>query len=262
MLLGFDIGNTTISLGVFQIENNKPNILFSACIASHPRRTSDEYCILVNNILLLHNVSVADIHAAAISAVVPELLKPIHDTAKFFSHNEPFIVGPGIRTALNIRIDQQSQLGADIVCNAVAALQLIHSPAVIADFGTATTFTVIESNSVLSGTIICPGLRISQTALSDSASLLVSSELTRPKELIGKNTRDSIDSGLINGHILMTDGFIRELRQTLISGSENKLSLIATGGFSGFIAPHCRNKFQIVPDLTLKGLAEIYVKNR
>lgn len=262
MLLAFDVGNSGISFGVFSIDNSSPKLLLKSRLSSDFRRTRDEYIITVRSILELHNICDDQINASAISSVVPELTATIADVAQYFTHSSPLIIAPGIRTGLNISIDHQTQLGSDLVANTVAALSRVSAPAVIADLGTATTFAVVDRNSSLIGAIICPGLRVSLDALAHSASLLAGSDLSRPDSIVGKNTRDSVNSGVVNGHIIMVDGFIRELRQSLCSGTESKLSLIATGGLADYVIPYCRNKFISIPELTLQGVAEIYMRNR
>lgn len=261
MLLAFDIGNSGISLGVFEHGGESVTIHMQARISSDPIRSCDEYILLIRNLLELHNIPQQWIDCAAVASVVPELTATISDAASYFTGCAPLIIGPGVRTGLNIRIDQQTQLGADIVANSVAALSLVSAPAVIVDFGTATTLIAIDSHSSLAGVIISAGLRTSLDALADKASLLVGSDLSRPEHLIGKNTHDSVNSGVLNGHIFMIDGFIRELRQQLCEDSTEKLSLVATGGLAEYVIPHCRNKFHHVPALTLQGVAEIFFRN-
>lgn len=261
MLLAFDIGNSGISAGVFSLDGAEPALLCKVRLSSDIRRTRDEYIIQLCSALHLHSIDPRSIRAAAISSVVPELTAVIADAAAYFSGSTPLIIGPGVKTGLNIRIDHQAQLGADIVSNTVAALSQMPAPLVVADLGTATTLSVVTADRTLSGTIICPGLFISRDALAHAASQLGGSDLCRPDELVGKNTRDSVNSGLINGHILMLDGFIRELRAQLCAETNAKLSLAATGGLAEYVIPFCRNKFTLFPALTLRGVAEIYQKN-
>jgi len=261
MLLAFDIGNSNISVGVFTILNNKPELKFSFRLSSDIKRSCDEYIMSISGLLSLNRIEKEDIDASAISSVVPALTGVIIEAASYFSTSKPLVIGPGVRTGLNIRIDHQTQLGSDIVANTVAALNFAPAPAVIADLGTATTFAVIDHSSALSGAIICPGLRVSMDALAHSASLLMDSDLNHPASIVGKNTRDSVNSGIINGHIIMVDGFVRELRHTLCGDTDKKISLIATGGLAEYVIPFCRNKFTLIPNLTLVGIAEIYVRN-
>lgn len=263
MLLAFDIGNSGISFAVIDITTEPAEIIAQSRIASFPCRSADEYVLLIRDILSLHNISTDCITDCAISSVVPHLTDVISDASRRFTGHPPLVIGPGVRTGLNIRVESQTQLGADIVSNTVAALALTDAPCVIVDVGTATTIAAIDCDRTLIGAIICPGLQVAASALSDSASLLSASELAVPTSVIGKNTRDAVNSGVIYGHVYMIDGFVRELRSQLQDESINKkLSLIATGGLAERVLPFCRNKFRIVPALTLLGVAEIFRRNR
>ncbi len=263
MLLAFDIGNSGIAFSVVDLAAASPRITVRSAIASTPCRSVDEYVVLIRDILHLYDIHTDQITDCAISSVVPQLTDVISAAAYRFTKRHPLMVGPGVRTGLNIRVDSQTQLGADIVSNAVAAQLLTEAPTVIVDVGTATTITTIDESHTLIGTVICPGLRVAADALSDAASLLSASDLTMPPHIIGKNTHDAVNSGVINGHIYMIDGFIREFRGLLLDGSsDKKLSLIATGGLAEHVLPHCRNKFRIEPALTLLGVAEIFRRNQ
>ncbi len=261
MILAFDIGNSSVCFGVADISGERTELLMRSKIAAAPVRSTDEYILLIRDVLQLHSIDKAQIDAVAVSSVVPALTAPITAAAAYFTDSRPLIVGPGVRTGLSIRVDSQTQLGTDIVSNAVAALSHTAPPAVIVDMGTATTITAVDDSATMIGTIICPGLRVSMQALSSSASLIAGSDFQRPPALIGKNTHDSVNSGVINGHVLMIDGFIRELRQILAPDTAAKLSLIATGGLAELVVPYCRNKFTVIPDLTLLGVAEIFRRN-
>lgn len=261
MLLAFDIGNSGISVGVFSLEGRTAELLFKVRFSSDMRRTRDEYIIQLHSVLRLYGTDPRQIHAAAISSVVPELTAVVSDAASYFTGAAPLIIGPGTKTGLNIRIDHQAQLGADIVANTVAALTRLPAPLIVADLGTATTLSVVSADRILCGTVICPGLLISRDALAHAASQLGGSDLSRPERIVGKNTRDSVNSGLINGHVLMLDGFIRELRAQLCADTDTKLSLAATGGLAEYVIPFCRNRFSLYPALTLLGVADIYLKN-
>lgn len=263
MLLAFDVGNSGISFAVIDMSGETAAITAQSKIASVPVRSVDEYVVLIHEILSLYGIDTACITDCAISSVVPQLTDVVAAAAQRFTKRFPLIVGPGVRTGLNIRVDSQAQLGADIVSNAVAAQILAEPPTVIVDVGTATTVTAIDSNHTLIGTVICPGVQISANALANAASLLGDSNLAAPLHVLGKNTHDAVNSGVINGHIYMIDGFVREFRGLLIDNTtDKKLSLIATGGFADLVLPHCRNKFRIEPALTLLGVAEIYRRNQ
>lgn len=261
MVLVFDIGNSSICFGVADVSGEHAELLMRSRIATVPARSTDEYILLIRDVLHLHGINKEQINAIAVSSVVPELTATIAAAAAYFTDSRPLIIGPGVRTGLSIRVDSQTQLGTDIVSNAVAALSHAAPPVVIVDMGTATTITAVDESSTMIGAIICPGLRVAMQALSASASLIGGSDLLRPPALIGKNTHDSVNSGVINGHVLMIDGFIRELRQLLTPTADAKLSLIATGGLAELVVPYCRNKFTMIPDLTLLGVAEIFRRN-
>ncbi len=260
MLLALDIGNSGISIGFFSLDSDVPRMAARARICTDLRRSIDEYRLLLRDLMRMYDVDPAQINAAAISSVVPSLTPTLSEAVRSFTDRAPLVIGPGVHTGLNIRIDHQVQIGADIVANTVAAVSRVPVPAVIVDLGTVTTIAVVDAQSSLIGAILCPGVRTSMEAMAQSAAQLNPQDLTRPEMLIGKNTADSINSGVVNGHIIMIDGFVREIRQSIPKDGEI-LSLIATGGLAERIIPHCRNKFTIIPSLTLLGIAEIYRRN-
>lgn len=258
MLLSVDIGNSSIKFGVFDI-NDVSVIKHRFSISSNVSRTADEYELLIRQFLLINNSP--NINHCVISSVAPSITNSIYKAAHNICSKAPFVIGNGTRTGFVIRIDDPAELGADIVSNAAASLNISEGPIVIADLGTATTLTVINKNNELIGSVIIPGAGLSLNALSDTAELLNKVSFKRPDKLIGTNSADSITSGVINGNIFMIDGFIRNLREQLCD-EDIKLNLIATGGYCNAIIPHCRNKFKIVDDLTLIGAALLYKKNR
>ena len=262
MLLAIDIGNSSISVGVFDISNkNSPKILFDFKITSRDS-SADEYTILLKDFLSRNLSSDAVITAAAISSVVPSLTDKFKHVVSNICGTDPFVITNGIRTGFSIKIRNPEQLGTDIVCNVAGALISIDAPIVIIDMGTATTLTVVDTCSNLIGTIIIPGIKISMDALYSSAAQIGDISLSNELELIGKDTKSSISSGIINGNAFMIDGFLRNIREELnIKESGVKLSLIATGGLSELILPHLRNKFSFDKNLTLHGLAVLYCKN-
>ena len=263
MLLAFDIGNSGISFAVIDLSADKTQIVMKSSIASAPVRSTDEYVVLILDILRLHGIAPERITNAAVSSVVPQLTDLIADAACTFTKHRPLVVGPGVRTGLNIRVDMQTQLGADIVSNAVAAQVLTSAPTVVVDVGTATTITAIDSSGTLAGTVICPGLLVSANALCAAASQLGETDFTYPANIIGKNTHDAVNSGVINGHAYMIDGFVREFRALLCdASSDTKLSLLSTGGLAHLVVSHCRNKFHTEDALTLLGVAEIFKRNQ
>ncbi len=257
MLLAIDIGNSMIKFAVY----NKPlEKIAGFQIAASSIRSTDEYRLHINQFLSAFQLS-DQIDASVIASVVPSLTTPIYQAAAQICGHKPFMVGAGTHTGFKINIDVHSQLGADIVANVAAARLSCTPPFVVVDMGTATTLTAVDRNGNIVGTIIHPGLQIALDVLTDSAALLNDVSLVKPAVLIGQNSVTSIQSGIINGHICMIDGFIRQLRETLCEGNET-LSMIATGGHAEIVIPHCRNKMKIDADLTVNGAAALYFANR
>lgn len=271
MLLAFDIGNSSISIGVFDVTGENPPKLLTSFKISNKPYSADEYTLHIKDFLIKSGFKVYDksaidksnmISRSVISSVVPSLTDIIKNTAYNISGKTPFIISSGTKTGFGIKIKNPEQLGADIVCNVAAAIHLTSTPLVILDMGTANTITVVDSNKNVLGTIITPGLAVSMNALTDSTALLQNVRLERGDVLIGRDTEESINSGVINGSIYMIDGFIRNIRETIVSKeSGEKLSLIATGGLSKNVIPYTMNKFTYYENLTLEGEAYLYLKN-
>lgn len=257
MLLCIDIGNSAIKLGVFG-ESYK-DMLCSFSISSAFSRTADEYALIIKQLLYDNSVNSLPDHCC-ISSVVPSLTAVLTAACRKLCKAEPFVIGSGTKTGFPIKIDIQSQLGADIVSNTAAAFKFAEPPFAVVDTGTATTVTAVNSKGQLIGTVIAPGASISMDALSSCAALLSDVSLTVPERVIGKNSQESINSGVFYGHVYMIDGFIRQLREELCLNGE-KLNLIGTGGLSNKILPHCRNKFMLIPGLTLIGSAALFFHN-
>lgn len=266
MLIAFDIGNSSISIGVFELPSDSndpaPRLLTSFKI-SNKSYSSDEYTLLIRDFISRSGIDVKAVNCSVISSVVPELTDLIAVTAYQLSGESPLMIDQGVRTGFGIRIKNPEQLGADIVSNVAAALHYVKPPFVVLDMGTATTLTYVNTNVEVLGTIIIPGLKVSMTALSESAALLSPVPLEYNQELIGRDTQSSIRSGVINGNVYMIDGFIRNIREKMIpAGSDEKLGLIATGGLANRILPYLRNRFTYQENLTLLGAAYLYLKNR
>lgn len=263
MLLAIDIGNSSTSVGVFDItDKSSPNLIADFKITSRDS-SADEYTIILKDFLSRVIDEISLIKHSVISSVVPRLTDKFLRAAENISNNQPFVVASGIHTGFGIRIKNPEQLGTDIVSNISAAVNLYSSPLVVLDMGTATTITVVDENKTILGTIITPGVKISLDALYNSAAQLNDIVLDEKLELIGKDTRTSVSSGIINGNALMIDGFLRNIRDELnIKERGLKLNLVATGGLSELILPHLRNKFEFDKNLTLKGLAYLFSINR
>lgn len=285
MLLALDIGNSSISVGVFDISNREihPSSLIHSFKISAKGLSSDEYALLIFNFLKIKNIYPAakskyfseslksvelssmessEITHAVIASVVPTMTDVLTKAVESLIGKAPFVIVAGVKTGLGIRIKNPEQLGADIVANAAFAVDVSRAPLAILDVGTATTLTVVDKNKELLGTIIMPGLRISLQALSGSAAQLSDISLAATDVLIGRDSAESVRSGVVNGHIIMIDGFIRNLREYFAEkGETEKLSLISTGGLSHIVVPYMRNKFTDYESLTLLGAAKIFLMN-
>lgn len=256
MLFAADIGNSSIAFGVF---DSGGRLMLKSKVEAAKARSADEYAVLFRDILNLYRFDPAAITDGIVCSVVSPLTATVCGALERLTGVIPAEVGPGVRTGLNIRIDLQAQLGADIVANAVAGTALADPPLVVVDFGTATTFTVINRQGVLEGVVICPGVRVSLDALARSGAELPDVSVAPPRRLIGKNTQDSMRAGVLYGHAAMTDGLIDRMRESL---GEERLTVTATGEFADAVLPYCRAQIGYRRDLTLEGLRLIWLKNR
>ena len=266
MLLALDIGNTSVTFGLFDLSDDSAPVspVVLSKIAVRKNAGADEYAVMIREILKLHlDDRETHIDCAAVSSVVPSTSAAITEAAYILSGKKPYVIGPGIRTGFRIGIYDPACLGADIVSNTAAALDICKPPFIIFDAGTANTITVVDTSCTLTGTIISPGLRISSSALYEHAELLESVPINSGKlPIVGRDTDESIRSGLIYGNALMLDGFVRNIRETVLpKDSDCKLGLIATGEFAKIITDHCRNKFIYDEALTVKGIAALYRLN-
>ncbi len=254
MLLAIDIGNTNIVIGC--IENDK--ILFKARIATDRSRTSDQYGVEIKNMLEAFGVHREDISDCIISSVVPPVFNSVRTGVIKVIGKQPLVVGPGLKTGLNIHTEVPSQLGSDRIVIAVAALAEYKAPLILIDMGTATTIEVIEPENVYIGGIITPGVMISLDALTNRTAQLPGISLDQPKQVIGKNTVDCMRSGVMYGTAAMIDGLIDRIEAELGHSS----TIVATGGLARFIAPLCKRQIMIDNDLLLNGLNILYKKNK
>ena len=254
MLLVIDIGNTNIVIGC--IRNNE--ILFKARIATDRTRTSDQYGVEIKSMLEAFGVGKDDIDDCIISSVVPQVFNSVKTGVIKVIGKQPMVVGPGLKTGLNIHVEVPSQLGSDRIVIAVAALAEYKAPLVLMDLGTATTIEVIEPDNLYVGGVIIPGVRTSLDALVSRAAQLPGISLDQPKKVIGKNTVDCMRSGMMFGTAAMLDGLIDRIEEELGHSS----TLIATGGMAQFITPLCKHPIILEKDLLLKGLNILYQKNK
>ena len=253
MLLAIDIGNSNIVLGCIEGET----ILHEARIATELVKTSDQYCIDLKNVLSLFDLTADAFEGIIISSVVPPVLNSFRTAVIKLTGKRPMVVGPGIKTGLNILMDNPAQVGSDLIVAAVAALREYPAPLIIIDMGTATTISVIDKNSAYIGGCICPGVKISAEALSSRTAQLPGISLEEPKKAINRNTVDSMRSGIMMGSAAMLDGMIERMEQEL--GSQ--ATVLATGGIARFVVPMCRREIVYDRNLLLKGLRILYLSN-
>ena len=253
MILTVDIGNSNIVLG--GVEEEK--IVFEARLRTDATKTSDEYCIDLKMIMEVYHVSADMIEGAIIASVVPQVLNSMQTAIKKLTGKAALVVGPGLKTGLNIQIENPAQTGADLVVGCVAALREHKAPMIIVDMGTATTMIVLDKNSAMIGGAIIPGVKISMDALTNRTALLPGLQLDQPKRAIGRNTIDCMRSGLMLGNACMIDGMIDRMEEEL----GYKTTVIATGGIAKFVIPMCRHEIIYDKDLLVKGLAALYREN-
>ncbi len=254
MILTVDIGNSNIVLG--GVEEEK--IVFEARLRTDATKTSDEYCIDLKMIMEVYHVSADMIEGAIIASVVPQVLNSMQTAIKKLTGKTSLVVGPGLKTGLNIKIENPAQTGADLVVGCVAALREHKAPLIVVDMGTATTMVVLDQTGALIGGCICPGVKISMDALTDRTALLPGLQLDQPKRAIGRNTIDCMRSGIMMGNACMLDGMIERMESELGS----KTTVVVTGGIAKFITPLCKREMIYDKDLIVKGLAALYQENK
>lgn len=255
MILAIDIGNTNIVLGCI---SGNDKIVYKARITTDYSKTEYQYAMDLKNLLQMANIEPKRITGSIISSVVPPLVLILEKAIKFITGIVPLVVGEKIRTKLNIKLDNPSQLGSDQIVDAVAAIYEYKTPVIIFDMGTATTVSVIDEDKNYLGGMIIPGIKISQDALTSKTSKLPKISIEPPKNIIGKNTVECMKSGVIYANAAMIDGIISRIEEELGINA----TVIATGGFSGGIIPFCKRSIIIDDDLLIKGLGILYMNNK
>lgn len=254
MILAIDMGNTNIVIGCVDDEK----IYFEERLSTDKTKTALEYAFGFKTVLELYNISDDEIEGAIISSVVPSLTKVLAEAVTKIIGKKPFIVGPGLKTGLNIHMDNPKQVGSDLIVDAVAGIAEYGAPLVVIDMGTATTMSVIDKNRNYIGGVIMPGLRLSVEALASGAAQLYNVGLEAPKQIIGKNTSDCMKSGIVMGNAACIDGMIDRFEEEL----GYPVKVIATGGMAKVVIPLCRHDIIVDDSLLLKGLKVIYQKNK
>jgi len=257
LLLVIDVGNTNIVLGVYE----EDKLLYDWRIATDKDRTSDEYGLLFEQIFKYNGLSTKDVKNIIISSVVPPLMHTLPAMSIKYFNIKPIVVGPGVKTGMNIKYDNPREVGADRIVNAVAAYEKYGGPLIIVDFGTAITFCAVSKEGEYLGGAITPGIKISSEALFLRTAKLPKVEIAKPKNVIAKNTINSIQSGLVYGYIGMVDYIIEKMIEELKEGDE-EIKVVATGGFSNLIAAESKYIKKIDKLLTLEGLRIIFNRNK
>lgn len=254
MILAIDMGNSNIVIGC--IDDTKS--YFEERLSTDKSKTALEYAIGFKTVLELYNIDVAQIEGAIISSVVPPLTNVIKLAVEKIIGKTPLVVGPGIKTGLNLHMDNPKSVGSDLIVDAVAGIAEYGAPLIVIDMGTATTLSVVDKDKNYVGGAIITGLRLSMEALSSRASQLFNVSLEVPKQAIGKNTTDCMKSGIVLGNAACIDGMIERMEEEL----GYKTTVVATGGLSRVVIPQCKHEIIIDDALLLKGLKIIYDKNR
>lgn len=256
MILTLDIANACVT--VCCVEAGRRLCRFH--LASDKSRTTDEYAAYITLLAGSAGIDLQRAAGAVIASVVPQLTAVVAPAVQRCTGRAPLIVGPGVRSGLNIRMDDPTELGGDLVAAAVAAAERYPLPCIIVDMGTATAVGVIDGKGCYIGGLICPGIGLSQSSLAQSASQLPDVSLEKPKRIIGKNTRDSMQSGLIHGAAAMLDGVLDRVESELGCPAA---SVVVTGESAGVVIPNCRRSgITIDEDLVMYGLWCIWRRNR
>lgn len=251
MILAIHIGNSNLTIGGME----DGALRFVGHLTTEPR-TEDEFAIALRGVLQLYGVKELPT-GCIIASVVPPLTEPVRTAVTRLIGRRPLLVGPGVKTGLNIAIENPNQVGSDLVVAAVAAASAYPLPLVVVALGTATTFSVVDAAGSFRGGIIAPGVRVSHDALVDAASMLTPTTLSAPSTVIGTNTADSLRSGCILGAAAMIDGLLSRIEGEL----GTTVTVIATGALAGLITPHCLHPITADEYLSLKGLWHIFEKN-
>jgi type III pantothenate kinase len=258
-LLAVDIGNTNVTLGVFDLSDPaKPSLAHHWRMATHRELTSDEILVTLRGLTDLAGCKMESFRDAIVSSVVPPLLPIWERVCTKLLGKAPLVVGPGIKTGMPVRYENPREVGADRIVNSVAAFELMGGPVIAVDFGTATTWDCVSERGEYLGGAIFPGIVISMEALFERTSMLHRVELARPRSVIGRTTTQSIQSGLLFGYAGLVDAMVRRIKSEL--GEHARV--IATGGLAQRIAAETETIERVEPHLTLEGLRLLFEKNR
>lgn len=260
MLLAFDVGNTNIVLGVFK----DGKMITNWRLETDNNKSADEYGMIIGQLFKYEGLKVEDVRDVIISTVVPSVLYTLQHLSQKYFNRKAIVIGPGIKTGLVVKYDNPKQVGSDRIVNAVAAHAKYGGPLIVIDFGTATTFCAISEKAEYIGGTIAPGLKISSEALFEKTSKLPKVELEEPGHVICRNTINSMQSGLVYGHMGMVDYIVAKMKKELreYSGTDQEIKVIATGGLATLIDSGIDCIDHVDKMLTLEGLELIYEKNK
>jgi type III pantothenate kinase len=258
MILVLDVGNTNIVLGIY----TEKKLVVEWRLSTDYKRTADEYATQVIQLFNQSNIDMKHIEGVIISSVVPNIMYSLEHMIRKYFNTTPIVVGPGVKTGINIKYDNPKEVGADRIVNAVAAYDTYKKALIIIDFGTATTFCAIAKNGDYLGGTICPGIKISSEALFERAAKLPRVELVKPDTVICKNTVASMQAGIIYGYIGQVDYIVNKMKKEMEAKGEETPIVIATGGLGNLIAKDSLTIDKVEPFLTLEGLRIIYQKNK
>lgn len=258
MILLIDAGNTNIVLGL----SKNDDYIASWRISTDAKKTSDEYAIQVMQLFNQSNLNPSDVKGIIISSVVPNIMHSVENMVRKCFKQDALVIGPGIKTGINIKYDNPKEVGADRIVNAVAAYDAYKKSLIVVDFGTATTYCAITAKGDYLGGNICPGIKIASEALFERAAKLPRVELEKPKSLICKNTITSMQAGIIYGYIGQVEYIVRRMKEEMMELGEKEPSVIATGGLANLIYKETNVIDKVEPRLTLEGLKILYDKNK
>jgi type III pantothenate kinase len=272
MLLALDVGNTNTVLGLYslasalELSSKTPSTLVAQWrVTTHHTQTVDEYGVLFTNLFNLNGLSTSQVHHIIISSVVPPVESTLLEVCESYFKIKPLFVEPGIKTGMPVLVDNPAELGADRLVNAIAAYEIYGGPAIVVDFGTATTFDVVSAKGEYLGGIISPGLGISADALFSRAARLGRVDIKRPPKVIGTTTVTHIQSGLYYGYIGLVDGILERMIAEMAEDprcGNTAPKILATGGLATLIAGDSRYISTIDDMLTLEGLRLVFARNR
>jgi len=255
VILVMDVGNTNIVLGAY----DGKKLLNHWRMGTNREKTADEYGMFMMSLFSNDKIDINNIEAVIIASVVPPIMYTLEHAIRKYLKKDPIIVGPGIKTGINIKYENPREVGADRIVNAVAAIELYGGPVIVVDFGTATTFCAINSKSDYLGGVICPGIKVSLEALFQKAAKLPRIDLVKPETVIGRTTIGNMQSGIIYGYTGQVDYIVKRMKKEI---KEDNIKVIATGGLARLISSESETIDEVNGHLTLEGLRIIYEKNK